>query len=306
MADRTPYRQSDSDVLVIPLRSDPPWLLAGLAGVTLGSVGLFMLYFWLLTPSVPVTLALLPGLAVATFAGAGLAWWGRRRGATVRLEADSRRLTLHEPANRRDLIDRSMPFGAMIVQDTSTRRRVLVLSQHSELFVLLDTGPLEPLAGVWQDRTVDVDLSGVALSPASANVLTVTVDRSIGPLLASMARDVTGSAPLLSFPLPSGQVLYVHRDEIQLGANTVRLGPSTTVRPVVIQHGSGSVSACEFAAGGASIVLSAEEHTEGAEPFTPPQGVDACLPPFLFATVCALFKTSSLLISGGVLPAGQQ
>jgi hypothetical protein len=292
MAERTPYRESNPAALSIPLRSDPPWLRAGLLAVTLGAVALCTLYFALVTPRPPLTLALLPGLAVATFAGAWLAWWGRRRGGSLALESTSARLVLREPHRREELVDRAVPFGAVVVRDASTRRSVLVLSQGGEPVMLLDTGPVAAPTDTWQARTVEVDLSGVALSPASAHVLTVAIHRSIDPLLDALAHDLTDTSPLLTYPLPSGEVLLVRRDEVRLGGKVVPVGAGTTTRRTVIQYTQGGVAACALTAGETTLRLACQATGEENDGTTASEAPDAHLPPVVFAVVCALFGLS--------------
>ena len=115
--------RSDLEEVAAGLGSDVPFFLTGGAMLARGRGER-------LTPLPPgpsLWLALVPGLTCATFAGSALAWWGRQRGATMFLETQGTRLLLKEPERREELVDRAQPFGAVLIRDTRSNRRVLLL-----------------------------------------------------------------------------------------------------------------------------------------------------------------------------------
>jgi hypothetical protein len=289
MADRTTLPADSAAALVLPLRSDPPWLRLGLLAVTLGSLALFTLYFRLLSSRPHPALALLPGLAVATFAGSALAWWGRRRGATLHLETTGPRVLLRSPRESALRIDRALPFGALRIADRRGAPQVLVLTQGSETLLLLDPQPSAAVPGRWQERSVALDLSAVALSPATAQVLTVAQGHGLDPLLAALESDLVTEVPRLQLALPSGESLTLTRETLRLGAREVALGAGAQARRLTLPVPHGEVRALSIRAGATELLLACQDPGGSAEGATPATAPDAWLPAVLFEAVAALF-----------------
>jgi hypothetical protein len=299
MAESTPYRESSPAALVIPLRSDPPWLRLGLVAVTLASIALFVFYFRLLpVPRPHPALALLPGLTMATFAGATLAWWGRRRGATLHLEASGPRLVLREPTQRALLLDRGRPFGAMLVADAAGGSRVLVLSQDQDPLMLLDVSRAGAPSERWAARTITVDLSTVALSPATAQVLTLAEGQALSPLLSTLEDDLLDDAPLLSYPLPSGETLVVTREGMRIGNRELRFGEGTTARRIAIETPYGEATGLSIVGPDASFLIACQDAGAAPSEEGPASAApDAWVPTVLFAAISSLMGAAPVAAS---------
>lgn len=275
--------------VTIPLRSDPPWLGVGVALVTLLCILVFMVYFKLRHQG-PLGLAVIPGLALGTFASAYLAWWGRRRGGTMRLEAEGTSLVLEEPGRREELLDRAMPFGAMLVVDRVSGRRVVVLSQNTDPVMVLDMRRAPaPLSGPWAARTLTLDLSQVALSPATAHVLTVRDADTLDPLLGVLQPDLGSETPLLMCPMPSGETLIVTREEVRAGRRVWRVGEGTIARRITVQIATGEVTGLSLLRGDASLLLASIDPSEVPEGRASTSAPDCYLPALVFAAVASLF-----------------
>jgi hypothetical protein len=297
MSDRTsapppPSAVAASGAVTIPLRSDPPYLAVGVLAVTLVCIGIFLLYFrFMPEPRATLWLAVMPGLALGTFASAAFAWWSRRRSGTMQLEAAPDRVVLREPARRAEIVDRAMPFGAALVTDrTGSGPRILVLSQRGEPTMVLDTrgGGTAP-EGPWVQRTIAVDLASVAVSPATAHVLTVRTHDSLGPLLDTLAGDLESSSPLLTYALPSGEVMIVTRDEIRAGKRVLPVGAGTTARRIGIQTPAGEVSAISLASGDHALLLACLDPSDVVDGRGSSDAPDGYIPAVVFAVIAALF-----------------
>ena len=252
-------------------------------------VAAFVLYFATLpVPRPPRFLGILPGLAVATFAGSWLAWWGRKRGFTLKIEAKPTMLLLDAPTRREELVDRALPFGAMLVSDPRSGHRVLVLSQHHEPVMILDPHRGASPVHLWNQRTVSMDLSGVAISPASAHVLTLAGTHTVEPLLATLENDLNADAPWLLYPLPSGETLIAMRDEIRVGRRVAPVGAGTVARKITVQTASGDMMGLSILAGQTTLLFACQDPSEGVDT-SGSDAPDAFLPPVIFAVIASRF-----------------
>ncbi len=275
-----------------PLRSDPPWLRLGLIGVTLASVLLCGLYYRSLGANrPPLGLSLLPAAAMATFGGALLAWWGRRRGGTLSLETSPHRLVLQQVRSREEIIDRKRPFGAMLVKDSHTGARALVVSQQGEPTVLFDPdrqGSGEP-PRAFGDRTVTLDLGHVALSPDSAHVITPSLGTRIDPVLESLAASLTSETDWLHYPLPSGEVLHLTASGLRIGDRVATVGKPTIARRIAIQSPSGEIVALSILCEENSFLLACQDVAGASEGVTPVEAPDAYLPILVWSAIASHF-----------------
>ena len=294
---------SNADIRT-PLRSDPPWLRRGLLGVTLASVLICALYFrYVASSHPPVALSLIPGLAVATFAGSLLAWWGRRRGGTMQLETNAHRLVLQEPQRRQEIVDRGRSFGAMLITDKNSGARALVVSQQGEPTVVYDpeqqasTG--SPTA--FKNRSVSVDLGHVALSPDSANVITATLGTRIDPVLESLDRSMTDETDWLRYALPSGEVLQLTNDGIRIGDRVATIGKPTIARRIAIQSPSGEIAALSILCEENSFLLACHDPAGSTEGVTPVEAPDVYLPVLVWSVIATRFgvETGPLAAKSG-------
>ncbi len=206
------------------LQSDPPWLQPSVLGIGAAAVGAFTLLFS--QTQFSPALGALPGIALGVFAGSALAAWGRRRGGTVTLTVDDRRLTVVDRAGTHSLLDLTAPFSAALLVDASSGRRALVVSQHEEPFVVLEAddarGGTTPEA--WRPATLSLDLSQLSLTPASPRVVALAVGHSLDPVL---ARVTPRSPALLAQPTTGGR-LELHPGEVRFGARAVELDGTVT------------------------------------------------------------------------------
>lgn len=215
--------------LTIPLRSDPPWLTAGVLGVTALSIATFMAVFS--RTAFSPALGILPGVTAGVFLGSILAARVRRRGATVLLEASVRRLDVRDPAQTLDVLDLAAPYSAVLLVDKKPGRRMLVVSQHGDPTVVLELGaPSTEIPEAWRARTLTLDLESLALSPASPNVVALAEGSSLDALLAHLAPSLDASTPWITQPTQGGATLEVAPGEMRFGARRVAL--DATVKPV--------------------------------------------------------------------------
>lgn len=259
-------------VLEIPLESDPPWLSAGIGGLTAASSAAFIGVFSAF--GVPPALGLLPGMTLAVFAGSGLARWGRRRGASAWLRHTPQQLGLRDPRHRVQLIDLAAPFAAVLVVDPAHRRRMVVLSQRAEPVVIYEPstpasatasnaqGPYRDAShpeGPWASRTVTTDLQKVAISSATAHVYTLREGESLDALLGLLGPAVDADAPWFSLPTAGGAVLTVSAAWVTCGAKVIpRAGLEAA--PYAIQVDRASIAGIGFGAGeGALLLFGCEE-----------------------------------------------
>jgi hypothetical protein len=286
------YRSSLHGDVRIPLRSDPPWLRAGLALATAGSLALSAVYFRFLAPShPPLGLSIVPGLALATFGGSALAWWARRRGGTFSLEASPHRLVLQQPRRRIELVDRSRPFGAMLVKDDRSGARALILSQTGEPSVVYDPDPnAAPDAPAWSSHSVSLDLGQTALSPDSSHTVTATTGTRIDAVLESLETSLTDETDWLRFPLPSGEVLRLARDRLVIGNRTATIGSKDTgARRIAINTPNGDIVALSILSEENSFLLALVDPSGTTEGVTPAEAPDAYLPVLIWSVIARRF-----------------
>lgn len=292
-----PFRTAPQELLRVPLVSDPQWLYRALFVTAVACVAASVLYFHLTrgpTP-VPFALALIPGLALATFACSLVAWVARRKGGTLELEMDRTRLALRSPDDFESVLDRTEPYGAALLTDPRGDRRVLVLSQHGEPVLVLeqsaDKSQRKALSSAWEQRHVVADLAGVPLSAATPNAVQLVSGQSLDPVLERFSKGLDVDVPICSYVLTTGEVLRVDPSEVRLGARSYALDGSAkpgAARVLEIRGTSGehgSVLALETAEGRVRFV-----------PFDPngpsveaavQQGIDAIVPPAVFALLVA-------------------
>lgn len=244
----------------IPLQSDARWIALGVTSTLAASNALFV---WLFHGSrLPAALGLLPGMTVAIFAGSALAAWGRRRGGTLSLEANSHRVELREAAGRHEVLDLGAPYAAVLLRGRDDRRRMLVVSQRDEPTVLLerDAAADAPAEAAWADRAPETDLAHVAISPSSARVATVAQGSSLAPLLSHLASSVEPEAPWLLHPTPGGAPLRVDAREISLGSLAVPVRPGLKLLDYAIGPKGAAVAAVGVAGDeGALLLLGCED-----------------------------------------------
>lgn len=274
------------------LRSDPPWLRLGIVAVTLASVLACALYYRSLGSShPPLALSLLPAAAMATFGGALLAWWGRRRGGSLSLETSPRRVVLQARRSREELIDCTRPFGAMLVSDAHSGARALVVSQQGEPTVLFDPGASVALAPpeAFADRTVNIDLGHLALSPDSAHVITPSLGIRMDPVLGSLAGALSSKTDWLHYPLPSGEVLHLTADGLRIGDRVATLGKPTVARRIAIQSPTGEIVALSIVCEENSFLLACQDVAVPSEGVTPVEAPDAYLPVLVWTVIASRF-----------------
>ena len=283
---------SDSDALRVPLRSDPPWLVQGLIAVTAASVAVVFLYFRALAPVAARPspgLALLPGLAVATFAGAVVAWWGRRRGATLHLELKPHQLALADPSGREAVIDRTVPFGSLLVYDPGTGERALVLSQHRMPVMILDRSRAAKPGDAWERHTVRLDLGRVAVSPDSAHAVALSTRARLDPVLQSLEKDLADGGDLIRLRLPSGEALDVTPALLRVGSREFQIGKGAEARRIQLHTPQGNIVALSLLQNETSALLACQDASETLDAAGPSDAPDAYLPPLVWAALCALF-----------------
>jgi hypothetical protein len=156
--------------------------------------------------------------------------------------------------------------------------------------MVLDAGGVgsEP-NGPWAARTLRVNLSGVAVSPATAHVLTVRRGQRIDPVLASLAADLTDAAPLMKYPLLSGEVLIVSASEVRVGAKVFPVGAETSARRISVRSHHGDVAAISLTRGEQTLLLAGLDPNDMLDAQSTGDAPDAHLPALVFAVVAALF-----------------
>jgi hypothetical protein len=286
------YRASQHGDVRIPLRSDPPWLRAGLALVTAGSLALSAVYFRYLAPShPPIGLSVVPGLMLATFGGSAIAWWARRRGGTFLLESSPHRLVLQEPRRRIELVDRTRPFGAMLVKDEHSGARALILSQSGEPSVVYDPDTTAaPDASAWSSQSVTLDLGQTALSPDSSHVVTATLGTRIDAILQSLEPSLGDDTDWIRFPLPSGELLRLTRDRLVIGQRTAVIGSKDTgARRISIGTPNGEIVALSILSEENSFLLACADPAGTPEGVSPAEAPDAYLPVLVWSVIARRF-----------------
>ncbi len=224
------------------LQGDAPWIVRGILGVTGACIAVFVWVF--VHGHHPWTLALIPALTTAVFVGSALAAWGRTRGGRATLEVTPVRVEVQEEGRRTLLLDRAVPWSALLLVAPGHRRRMLVVGQRTETFVVMEPGAVpgddRGTGPGWVDRTVHADLDALAMSPASAGVLTLSAGHSLTGLLAVLESDVEGSTPWMQHQVPGGETLRVTRGELSLGTRKVSLSGDRRVAAYALETGRGS------------------------------------------------------------------
>jgi hypothetical protein len=246
--------------VTLRLQSDPAWIGLAIAGTLVASNALFVTLFQgsRLSPA----LGVLPGMTLAVFVGSALAHAARRRGGTLSLESNRFRMELRAADARHEVLDLGAPIAAVILCGAHDGRRMLVLSQREEPTVVIEEGrgTRAPEGEVWRARTLRADLDAVAISAASAGVVTLARGEDLDPLLAHVAAAVEPDAPWLLQPIPGGEVLRVDARSISLGGKEIPITANLRVLDYAVGPKGGAVAALGVAAGeGALLLLGGEE-----------------------------------------------
>lgn len=256
----TAFRESHApSTLVLPLQSDPPWLQSAILGIGGAAIATFVALFS--RTSFSPALGLLPGIMTGVFAGSALAAWSRRKGATVKLEASNHRLHVSDLTDRHEVLDLTSPYAAALFVDRKPGRRMLVVGQHHDPVVLIETLPEGAVAAPpeWASRTLTLDLDGLALSPASPNVIALARGRTLDPLLAHLAPSLDGRAPLLAQPTAGGPALQLLQGELRFGDRAVALDGGVRAVPYAVQANGMSIAALGLVQNDSAVMLFACE-----------------------------------------------
>ena len=252
-------------VLNVPLRSDPRWLTAGVALVTLGCSLVFVAIFS--KSELGSALGLIPGITFAVFLGSALAAWGRQRGGTLALRLSPYRMEVCDPDERHEWLNLTAPYAAVLLIDPKAGQRMLIVGQNGDPLTVLETGviaptdaPLQGLADGWKARTLVLDLHDFAVSPASANTVALALGQRLDPILDRLAGSLSEATPWLVQPTASGEVLKLAPDEVRFGAQAVPLGANVKAIPYTLQAQGATVAALGVSVGeGALVLLGCEE-----------------------------------------------
>jgi hypothetical protein len=289
----TPYRPSNvASDWVLPLRSDPPWMLGGLAGVTAASLGGFAAIFRLFDPRVPVGLSLLPGLTAATFLGSALVYVGRRRGATLELHARNNVLRVRSREDDIPWLDArdSSTFGVLVLEDPRSPVRLFLFTQGAEPTIVLDPSGAA-LPDPWKSRVIRTDFASLPVSSESAGAVEIARGASAAPMLDTLARALD-DAHLLRQPLPSGEVLTLGPTELRVGDRRVVLDdPEVHARRISIATPAGEVLGLSITSDVTSLLFACIDPTaDGATADV--DAPDAYLHPAVFTALSARLKAS--------------
>jgi len=273
----------------IPLRSDPPWLSAGLVGSTLGSIAGFAAIFHFYDPRVPVGLSLLPGLTSATFLGAALSFWGRRKGGTLELYGRGRTLRVRSKSDDTQWLDArdGATFGALVLEDSKTTARVFVFTQGEEPTVVIDRSGAA-LSDAWTKRVVRVDFSSLAVSSESAGAIELAVGASSEKMLSTI-EPALEDALWIRQRLPSGETLLVDERRLRVGDREVLFDGEANARRIAIATPAGEVLGLSIAHDLTALLFACVDptaHGATADVDAP----DAYLHPALFAALSAKLR----------------
>lgn len=282
----------------LPLESDPPWLSAGVGGLTAASALAFVGVFAAM--GVTPALGLLPGMTLAVFGGSTLARWSRRRGASAFVKQTPGALSLEEPRARVDLIDLGAPFAAALLVDEAGGRRALVLSQRAEPVVLYEAeappaaprpaaSPYRQAPSPFTDRQVTAAFDRLALSAATAHVYTLARGASLDPLLDAVGALVDTDAPLLTLPTAAGPVLTLTPGWVSCGPRQVSRD-GLVASDYVLSVDRATVAALGFGAGEGAILMIACE-----DAFTVPGAATADLTPDAYVSAVTFELLRALL-----------
>lgn len=285
----TVYRSRDErPTLSIALRSEAPWLLAGILGLLALSSGFFV---WVFSHThFSAWLGLIPALTTTVFGGSAMSMLSRRKGASLFLDLDDTRAALREPGSRQELLDFESRFSATILADPAHRRRMLVLGQHGDPIVLLDLSSGEvPESGLWRARTRVVDLSTILLSPASSHVVTLADGASLDPVLSRIEPRLNDALPWFSYPVATGEILRVEPSEVCLGRLSITLPGTLRATAHAVQIKGGTVAGIGFAdADSAMILLACDEAPVPDDVPVFERSPDAYLPHTVFEVIRAI------------------
>lgn len=273
----------------MPLRSDPPWLSAGLVGSTLGSIAGFAAIFHFYDPRVPVGLSLLPGLTSATFLGSALSFWGRRKGGTLELYGRGRTIRVRSKSDDVQWLDArdGSTFGALVLEDTKTAARVFVFTQGEEPTVVIDRSGAA-LSDAWKKRVVSVDFSSLAVSAESAGAVELAVGTSSEKMLSTI-EPALEDALWIRQQLPSGETLLVDDKQLRVGDRSIAFDGEAHARRIAIATPAGEVLGLSITHDLTALLFACVDptaHGATADVDAP----DAYLHPALFAALAAKLR----------------
>jgi hypothetical protein len=274
--------------LRVPVCSDPKWLRSAVLGMTAGASGIFMALF--ARTNVSAALGALPGMTVGVFGGSALAAWARRRGGTISLVATPGRLDVSDEDRRVEVVDLTSPYGALLLAGSG--RRVLILSQHNDPVVLIETlAPDAALTPAWEARTVKVDLDAVALSAATSHAFALLPGQSLAPMLAHLEATLEADAPWILQPTGTG-VLTLTRGALALADRAPLRDPIHPLNYAVKVQG-GQVAGLGLASTqdeGSMILLACDEATVARRAVTTDNPIDAFIPMSTYEVLRALYR----------------
>lgn len=285
---------STSGEFQLALRSEPRWLTGGLAALSVASLGGFVAVFHFLGVRSPLVWSgAIPGVTLATFGGAALAWWGRRRGGTVQLLPQNGELNLRESSGTRRVLAPGGAYGALLLVATDGPTRALVLTQGLEQTVVLGLEDGAEPGPEWESHTVRLALAGVPLSPATAGVVTTALGQPLAPLLGYLEKHELGRASLVHLRLDNGELLDLSRTadglELRLGERVLAPSEKVAARRLTIDTEQGPVLGLSLIGEHLSLLLASEDPAGSEEGGPAAEAPDAFLSPALFAAVCQLF-----------------
>lgn len=274
--------------LRVPVCSDPKWLRSAVLGLAAGASGLFMALF--ASTNVSAALGVLPGMTVGVFGGSALAAWARRRGGTISLVATPGRLDVSDEERRVEVVDLTSPYGALLLTDEG--RRVLILSQHNDPVVLIETlAPRGELSPAWSARARRVALGDVALSAATSHAFALLPGASLDPLLAHLASTLEADAPWLLQPTSTG-VLTLSPDGLALADRAPLRDPIHPLHYAVKVQG-GQLAGLGLASTvdeGSMLLLASDEATVERRAVVTDNPVDAFIPMSTYEVLRGLYR----------------
>lgn len=272
------------------MRSDPPWLGRALLGFSAASILLFAVLFRWLEPTVSCGLSLMPALTLATFGAAAIAWWGRRRGATLHLVGERGVVRMRQGEELFAWLDArgSKTFGAMVLEDASLGRRFFVFSQGPEPVVLI-AGAALSMPEAWRSRTISVNASLLPVSSESAGVIELAHGATPQALLDTLVGSME-ETPWVHQTLPSGETLTLTSEALTIGVRSFDV-KKTTSKVISMQTPAGEVLGLSLTCDVDSALLACVDPTANggtAEVDAP----DAYLHPALFSALRTHFKST--------------
>ena len=110
----------------------------------------------------------------------------------------------------------------------------------------------------WAARTLTLDLSHLALTPASPKVVALTTGHTLDALLDHVIAHVDADAPLLSQATPGGR-LQIRRGEVRFGTRVVTLDGTVKALPYAISANGMTIAALGLVQGEGALMLFACE-----------------------------------------------